>query len=439
MLLVGEAPGKDEDDQGEPFVGRSGFKLEKTLRSVGCDMRRDCWITNANICRPPGNERPDDGKIEACRPILMKAIKELEPKVVVLLGANAVKSLIYEVWKGFDAPMNSWRGHQIPLQAGNYWICPTFHPSYVGRVDDQIVDRMWQRDLEQALELKDRPWPQGPPNYLDQVRVEYDTKKAAATIRKWIQTGYPLSFDLETDRLKPDHPDAKIVSAAVCLAGVETIAFPWHGPVVDAMGELFRSRQAKLGWNTKFEDRWIMRHFGHPIRNWKWCGMIGTHTLDNRSSICSLKFQAFVRLGVDAFNANIDPYFESESANEPNRIHEIDLHELLEYNGLDAALTYEIGRQELEEIGQPFAIKPEVVNPHRLTQKDWEELGAGRARVLRLMMDSDWVDANRIREAAGGSEGLRRLRELREMGFQVLKRRSATESRLFEYKLGDRE
>src|SRR5690606_23623431 len=94
ILVVAEAPGKDEDDRGIQLVGESGQLLERAMRKAGVDMRKDCWLTNSLICRPPNNRMPTKQEIDYCRPNLLKTIKELDPKVIILLGGSAVRSLI---------------------------------------------------------------------------------------------------------------------------------------------------------------------------------------------------------------------------------------------------------------------------------------------------------------------------------------------------------
>jgi DNA polymerase len=93
ILLVGEAPGKDEDHAGRPFVGRAGSVLDRCLEEAGIDRCR-VFITNAVKCRPPGNRRPKKDEIEACRPYLEAQIELVQPKVVILMGNAATKAVL---------------------------------------------------------------------------------------------------------------------------------------------------------------------------------------------------------------------------------------------------------------------------------------------------------------------------------------------------------
>src|ERR1019366_6190445 len=159
ILLLGEAPGKNEDDKGVPFIGESGQLLERVLKRVGIDMREDCWITNSNICRPPDNRTPTDKEIDYCRPNLINTIKELNPNIIIPLGGIAIQSLIGWTWKESVGKVNHWLGCKIPNQRPNCWICPNWHPSYVSRLQNQegkrdesrIVDFYFLKYLREAV------------------------------------------------------------------------------------------------------------------------------------------------------------------------------------------------------------------------------------------------------------------------------------------------
>ena len=93
-MLIGEAPGAEEDSQGKPFVGRSGRALDQLLREAGFDPERDLYICNAVKCRPPGNRRPRKAELTACRPWLDQQISAVDPSLIVLTGATAVEALL---------------------------------------------------------------------------------------------------------------------------------------------------------------------------------------------------------------------------------------------------------------------------------------------------------------------------------------------------------
>lgn len=343
ILIVGEAPGRNEDEKGKQFVGQSGRLLRETLDELGVDMREDCWLTNALICRPPGNRTPTDKEIRYCRPNLMKAIRELDPTTIILLGKAAVGSLIGSIWREDIGGMMRWAGWNIPCQKPNVWICPTFHPSYVLREEkNRVVKLFFKQHLKEAIKLKYKPW-DVVPNYRKQVEVIMDPAEAAEMIREFTKAGGDVAFDYETNMLKPDSDEAEIVTCSICWLGKHTIAYPWHGDAVVATSEMLLSKKVrKIASNKKFEERWTKAKLIHGVRNWKHDTMLGAHVLDNRRKITSIKFQSFVLLGQESYDDHIKPYLKSKNknCNSPNRIKEVSIRELLIYNGLDSLLEY---------------------------------------------------------------------------------------------------
>ena len=161
------------------------------------------------------------------------------------------------------------------------------------------------------------------------------------------------SFDYETDRIKPDGDDSRIVSCSVWWDGEKTIAFPWHGEAIKAMRELLRSPLPKIGCNLKFEDRWTRKILGHRVRGWYWDTMLAAHVLDNRPGVTSIKFQSFVLLGQTSYDDHIKRFLKGASGEETNQIDQIDVNDLLLYNGLDSLLQFKVGSKQMELMGYP--------------------------------------------------------------------------------------
>jgi len=126
LMFVGEAPGEDEDRQGEPFVGKAGQLLTKMIEAI--DMKRsEVYICNILKCRPPGNRPPLPNEIAACLPYLKRQIHIIKPKIVCALGATASKTLL-----STDKPIGQLRGRWFDYGEG-VKLLPTFHPSYLLR------------------------------------------------------------------------------------------------------------------------------------------------------------------------------------------------------------------------------------------------------------------------------------------------------------------
>jgi uracil-DNA glycosylase len=126
ILIIGEGPGQNEDEQGLPFVGRSGQLLEKILESVHFNSEKDVYICNIVKCRPPGNRTPTPDESEACKPYLLEQIRIVNPKIILLTGATAVRGLT-----GDKRGITKIRGQWIEWQG--YLCMPIFHPAYLLR------------------------------------------------------------------------------------------------------------------------------------------------------------------------------------------------------------------------------------------------------------------------------------------------------------------
>jgi uracil-DNA glycosylase family 4 len=151
VMFIGEAPGRDEDLQGKPFVGRAGKLLDRMLASIGL-TEDDVYITNTVYWRPPGNRTPTPQEIESCAPILKRQIELLKPDIIVLLGGAAAKSIL-NTNEGIMRLRGKWLnfhsdGRDIPTLA-------TLHPAYLLRNPE--AKRLAWRDMlmvKQALERK---------------------------------------------------------------------------------------------------------------------------------------------------------------------------------------------------------------------------------------------------------------------------------------------
>ena len=126
ILIIGEGPGQQEDEQGLAFVGRAGKMLNKSFLSVGIDTNEDCYISNIVKCRPPNNRKPKSIEIEKCMPWLDSQIELIKPKVIVLAGSTAVQSYL-----NINQPISKIRGKWFTRESIKYM--PIFHPSYLLR------------------------------------------------------------------------------------------------------------------------------------------------------------------------------------------------------------------------------------------------------------------------------------------------------------------
>jgi uracil-DNA glycosylase family 4 len=141
LMFIGEAPGADEDQQGEPFVGRAGQLLNNMIKAMGL-RREDIYIANIIKCRPPGNRTPERDECETCSPFLMRQIATIRPKVLVALGAVAAKTLL-----AINAPMSELRGKWYDFRGTK--LAVTYHPAFLLR-DPRQKKEAW-KDLQMVM------------------------------------------------------------------------------------------------------------------------------------------------------------------------------------------------------------------------------------------------------------------------------------------------
>lgn len=146
LMFIGEAPGADEDQQGEPFVGRAGQLLNNMIKAMGI-RREDVYIANIIKCRPPGNRTPERDECETCSPFLMRQIEVVKPKAIVALGAVAAKTLL-----AVNAPMSELRGRWYDFRGTK--LAVTYHPAFLLR-DPRQKKETW-KDLQMVM--KDLGW-----------------------------------------------------------------------------------------------------------------------------------------------------------------------------------------------------------------------------------------------------------------------------------------
>ncbi|WP_277183394.1 uracil-DNA glycosylase [Caballeronia sp. BR00000012568055] len=125
-MLIGEAPGENEDKQGEPFVGQAGKLLDNMLRALGLSRESNVYIANVIKCRPPGNRNPDLDEIARCEPYLQRQVELVKPKVIVALGRFAAQSLLKN-----EASISSMRGRVHEYRGVP--VVVTYHPAYLLR------------------------------------------------------------------------------------------------------------------------------------------------------------------------------------------------------------------------------------------------------------------------------------------------------------------
>lgn len=148
LMLIGEAPGADEDRQGEPFVGRAGRLLNEMLAAIGLERGR-VYIANILKCRPPGNRDPRPEEVLRCQPFLMRQIALVRPRVLLSVGRISAQTLL-----ATDTPIGRLRGHWFEFGPERTPLTVIYHPAYLLRSPDQKA-RAWKDLIQVARRLRD--------------------------------------------------------------------------------------------------------------------------------------------------------------------------------------------------------------------------------------------------------------------------------------------
>ena len=144
LLIIGEAPGAQEDIEGKPYVGKSGKLLNELLIKAGIDYKEDVYFCNVIKCRPPNNRKPTPREINIHKPWLLQQIKLVDPKFILLTGSTAMRAIL-----GVKAPISNLRGHWIKKDGRGIMVI--FHPSYLLRFPSKEINKPYHltlKDLE---------------------------------------------------------------------------------------------------------------------------------------------------------------------------------------------------------------------------------------------------------------------------------------------------
>ncbi len=150
LMFVGEGPGENEDLQGRPFVGKAGELLDRMIQAMGF-ARQDIYIANVVKCRPPQNRTPEPAEMAECKPFLLKQIEIIRPKIIVVLGATALRALLGETQRITQARGKwQWLWSSLPPNSEeNIAVMPTFHPAFLLR-NPAAKKEVWV-DLQEVM------------------------------------------------------------------------------------------------------------------------------------------------------------------------------------------------------------------------------------------------------------------------------------------------
>lgn len=290
-MMIGEAPGRREDDSGRPFVGRAGKLLDEMLTTVGLD-RSTLFITNAVSCRPPDNRTPKKREIDACRHWVDYQMKTVRPKYVALMGNVALESVLH--MKG----IKKLRGR--PIEKDGIIYLPMYHPSFILRGDG--VDRpIAEQDLRTFKEI------------IEFGGIPYEREINPIIVDTWSKVDDMLSNlhgtvspDLETTCLYPWAPEAAVVTIGLGTSGAEYIIpanhpeSSWSAKDLEKIVKLVSEKLEScitIFQNGKFDILWMKVHYGVTWHN-DFDTLLAHYILDENSrhdleSLSQLYFGAY--------------------------------------------------------------------------------------------------------------------------------------------------
>ena len=149
VIIVGEAPGSTENNEGKPFVGKSGKILNRLLIKTGFDLNEDIYFCNVIKCRPPNNRKPTIKEVLIHKPWLMQQIKLIDPKVIILTGSTAMKAVL-----GVKESISRMRGKWINKNGKEY--ISIFHPSYLMRFSDEEKNSPYRLTLKDLQNVRNK-------------------------------------------------------------------------------------------------------------------------------------------------------------------------------------------------------------------------------------------------------------------------------------------
>lgn len=241
MVLIGEAPGRNEDERGEPFVGLAGQLLDEALLKAGLG-RASVYVTNVVKRRPPSNRVPTPAELKWWVPSLHEELASVQPKVVVALGDSALKALTGKTG------ITRRRGVEINVEHG-YKVLPTFHPAYALRSPRALPILI--ADLQRAaLILKDgaRATP------TETIIIE--TKKLYA----YFADSTVIAYDVETRGLDPRNPDNRLLGVGMTRHEGKALYFVVNDDTLPAIKEAFAYPAKFVAHNGLFDNRWLRRY-----------------------------------------------------------------------------------------------------------------------------------------------------------------------------------
>lgn len=346
IAIVTEAP----DEDVENAVALSNYTRLKTLLARLGKSLSDVTLIPVAACP---NSHPEAWR--HCQPLVVKAIKQINPKVLILHGKRPTTSVVSWLSQQPAGLYDRWYGKQIPSQELNAWVCPV---GYLAphKKNPQSSDFWQYKHMEAALALQERPYVK-PPEYAKMVQLLWSDAEITRVLALASQASI-VAFDIEATGLKPEAPGHEIVTLSLAWYTGDKLncyAFPMRPSLHAAFAAFLQSPAKKIAHNMQYEARWC-GHLVAEVKNLFWDSILAAHMLDPQEQTKSLDFQAFAYLGFADWSGSITDYFKTDYANQINRIHAAPMRDLLLYNGLDTITNLLLAARQMQAFGAPALI-----------------------------------------------------------------------------------
>ena len=333
LMIVGEAPGVDEEKYGTPFVGRSGQLLTSLLQKVGID-RSKCFITNVVVCRPTdnkgNNDTPSSDMIKACGERLDHELAKVKPKIVLLLGNIAIKRFLGNRY-------NLQNSEGVPFKQNGTIFVPTYHPAALLR--DPSKTKIVEQTLKRVVE-----WFKTDPHEwsFESYKILFDKNEIIRCINLLEQK--PLwCCDIETSDILYE----SVIYTIAFSSGDLTFGFPIRRPdgslywsesdltqIVDNLKRLFSNESKKVFHNAMFDLMYLKKELGIECKNLYGDTLVIAYLLDEKARKYGLKSIIWKYLGKGGYESNYSALADED------RPGGVDTTVVLKYNCADAHATY---------------------------------------------------------------------------------------------------
>lgn len=380
ILIITDYTTKGEDQTGRHFANLSHKYMIEEFANLGIDVQKDCWKISAVRCVPSFNKKGEIAPIHinACRNKLLDTIKELKPEKIIVTGKIALQTLIgHRVTARMSvANYERWTGWAIPDQELKTMIYPIFNPAYViGSLTERkkkMVKSGWYKDeagpiwhhsklsktedflvrkLFYRKQIKNAIAPRRFQRlgYDKECSSILDVNEAITYLKQLKKEGNHLTFDYETDGLKPHRKGHKILTVSFSN-GILACGMPFFNNVEfrQAFEDIMLDEKiGKIMHNAKYDLIWTKQLLGYWVKNVMFDPMLAAHVLDNRTGITSLKMQAYANFGYIYDNAvesfmTARPGEDEKNCNAFNMMDQAPLEDVCYYNAMDSHFTYKL-------------------------------------------------------------------------------------------------